>query len=73
MWIKGEDLGVLTGRPLYIEESVIHKTVNLCRPRSVPCPTSPSVQDTLIWVMVKEEPAGSSHLVLAVTSLNYKV
>lgn len=35
-YIKGWDVAILTGRPLYMEESVTHITVNLGRPRPMP-------------------------------------
>lgn len=39
MWIKGWKLVILTGRSLYIEELVIHKTADLGWPEPVLCCT----------------------------------
>lgn len=47
MWIKVGDVVMLTGRRLYIEESVIHIAVNLHRPRSVLCCTVQHLQHRL--------------------------
>lgn len=73
---------ILTGRPSYIKELVIHKKVNLSIPSPAPCcaahPAWPSclcwaaqipwLQDHVSWLIAAGEPTGCSHRVPAIAT-----
>lgn len=59
VWIKGWKLVILTGRSLYIEELVIHKTADLGWPKPVLCCTVLHILPGLQAVLCHTHPSAT--------------